>query len=110
MYCIKIANRIFRTKAPWTAAIFLKGKSGFQFLLGGTILSPTVVLSVLGGAYGTLPRGAKGRYGLFKPETLRVGAGLLSGNIDHVDSNSQIAEVFFIVSICSFMVYIFSPK
>jgi len=58
-------------------------------------LSPTVILSVFGGAYGALPRGAKGRYGLFKPDSLRVGAGLLSGNIDDFDENSQIAEVGF---------------
>ena len=85
-----------RTRIPWTTAIYFKPtqNSKFRYLITGTIVGPSTVLTVFRGGYGMAPNPNSKKFEIFPPESLLVGGGLLSTNLNTIDEFAQLKEVW----------------
>ena len=86
-----------RTKTPWTAQILLKSKrdSSYKYLVTGTVIGPTTVLTLLGKTYGAVSQtGWKYRIPLSK-DTIVV-AGLATNDLNDSDEFTQVVQVWMI--------------
>jgi hypothetical protein len=82
-----------RTKMPWTAGIFIRSspRHPYQFLVAGSVIGPSTVITLFGGGYGAPHSNRK--YTLPQPENILVGTGLKSTILDNNDQNSQFSQV-----------------
>jgi len=86
-----------RTEAPWTVGVFLRPgpKKNYNFYTTGVLISPTIVLSLVGGRFGANSTRFGVTHGYTLPETgnVVVGAGLRNTDLRQRDANSQFSQV-----------------